>query len=51
MNVSDRDMLVQKVIQKIVDMPAEKVTKILIFMAGMDAEQTIDTMEKKELVV
>lgn len=51
MNVSDRDMLVQKVIQKIVDMPAEKVTKILIFMAGMDAEQTIDTMEKKEIVL
>lgn len=29
-------------IQKIVEMPVERVSKVLIFMAGMEAEHTID---------
>ena len=29
-------------IRKITDMPEERVSKVLIFMAGMEAEHTID---------
>lgn len=29
-------------IRKITEMPAERVSKVLIFMAGMEAEHTID---------
>ena len=29
-------------IQKIIEMPAERVSKVLIFMAGMEAEHIID---------
>lgn len=29
-------------IQKIMEMPAERVSKVLIFMAGMEAEHIID---------
>lgn len=30
------------VIQKIAEMPVERVVKVLIFMAGMEAEHSID---------
>lgn len=33
-------------IKKITEMPAEKVLKILIFMAGMDAEEGIENRKK-----
>lgn len=37
-------------IQKIVDMPAEQVLKVLIFMAGMEAgEAAKDTVRPQEL--
>lgn len=40
MIISDeKDLVVQKAIEKITNMPVESVTKVLIFMAGMDAEQ------------
>lgn len=32
----------ETVIQKIIEMPAERVSKVLIFMAGMEAEHIID---------
>lgn len=35
-------------IQKIAEMPVERVSKVLIFMAGMEAERTID--KKSETV-
>lgn len=34
-------------IQKITEMPAERVSKLLIFMAGMEAEHIIN-MQKEE---
>ncbi len=51
MKISSNEELVQRVIQKIVDMPAEKVAKVLIFMAGMDAEKAINPIEEKKEVV
>lgn len=35
-------------IRKIKEMPVERVSKVLIFMAGMEAEHTIDEMCKVE---
>lgn len=35
-------------IRKITEMPAERVLKVLIFMAGMEAEYTIDEKSGKE---
>lgn len=39
MNSTYKDMA----IQKIIDMPKEQVSKVLIFMAGMEAEHTIES--------
>ncbi len=36
------------VIKKIMDMPQEQVAKVLIFMAGMEAEQIIDEQTETE---
>lgn len=36
------------VIKKIIDMPQEQVAKVLIFMAGMEAEQSIDEQNETE---
>lgn len=35
-------------IRKITEMPAERVSKVLIFMAGMEAEHIIDEKRTKE---
>lgn len=37
-----------KAISKITKMPEEQVSKILIFMAGMEAEHSINQQPKKE---
>ena len=36
------------VIKKIIDMPQEQVAKLLIFMAGMEAEHNINEQNKAE---
>ena len=47
MTISDeKTLVVQKVIEKITNMPVESVTKVLIFMAGMDAEQNREKLNK-----
>ncbi len=35
-------------IRKITEMPAERVSKVLIFMAGMEAEHSIDEKSETE---
>lgn len=37
-------------IQKIIEMPVERASKVLIFMAGMEAEHQIDKNEKGALI-
>ena len=38
----------EKAIEKITEMPAERVSKVLIFMAGMEAEHLIDKKSEAE---
>lgn len=38
------------VIKKIMDMPQEQVAKVLIFMAGMEAEQSINEQDETEQI-
>lgn len=38
------------VIKKILDMPQEQVAKVLIFMAGMEAEHNINKQNKTEQI-
>lgn len=38
------------VIKKIMDMPQEQVAKVLIFMAGMEAEQSINEQNETEQI-
>lgn len=40
----------EAVIKKIIDMPQERVAKVLIFMAGMEAEQSINEQNEAEQI-